>query len=472
MTSAYSSTAHASFPKGFRWGAATAAYQIEGGVAEGGRGASVWDMLCRQSGRIYEGHTGAVACDHFGRWKEDIQIMKAMGLKAYRFSVAWPRVIPDGDGVVNPEGLAFYDRLVDGLLEAGIEPCVTLFHWDFPHALYQRGGWLNSESPSWFARYARVVVDALSDRVSAWMTFNEPQCFVGTGHQEGTHAPGDRLGWNEIARAAHHVLLAHGRACTTIREHAKRPAEIGFVMASWPRTPADDSAASLEAARLESFVMRNPNVWSSAWWLDPVVHGHYPEDGLKAYGADAPRFSQADLREISAPIDFIGLNIYSGGPVRMGEEGRPVSVPLPVGCPTSFFNWKLVPEALYWGPKFFHERYGLPIWITENGMSAHDWVSLDGQVHDPQRIDYLARYLVEFRRAARDGVPVGGYFAWSLLDNFEWAEGYKQRFGLVHVDYATGRRTPKDSAAWYADTIRTNGTNLPGLDLPYSARWE
>jgi beta-glucosidase len=457
------------FSNDFRWGAATAAYQIEGGVESGGRGASVWDMLCRQPGRIYEGHTGLIACDHFGRWKEDIEIMKAMGLKAYRFSVAWPRVIPDGEGAVNPEGLAFYDRLVDGLLEADIEPCVTLFHWDFPHALYQRGGWLNAESPAWFANYARVVVDALSDRVSAWMTFNEPQCFVGTGHQEGTHAPGDKLGWGEIARAAHHVLLAHGRACSMIREHANLPAEIGFVMASWPRTPADGSASSLEAAMLESFVMRTPNVWSSAWWLDPVVHGHYPEDGLRAYGVDAPKFSEADLREISAPVDFIGLNIYSGGPVRMGDDGQPVSVPLPPGCPTSFFNWKLVPESLYWGPKFFYERYGLPVWITENGMSAHDWISLDGRVHDPQRIDYIARYLAELRRAAREGVPVGGYFAWSLLDNFEWAEGYKQRFGLVYVDYATGRRTPKDSAAWYADVIRSGGAILPELDLPYSA---
>lgn len=457
------------FSADFRWGAATAAYQIEGGVASGGRGASVWDMFCRQPGRVYEGHTGEVACDHFGRWREDIGIMKAIGLKAYRFSVAWPRVIPTGDGAVNPEGLAFYDRLVDGLLEAGIEPCVTLFHWDFPYELYLRGGWMNPESPAWFARYARVVVDALSDRVTTWMTFNEPQCFMGIGHQEGTHAPGDKLGWREVGRAAHHVLLAHGRACAAIRERAKRPATVGFVMASWPRTPADDSSASVEAARLESFVMRNPNVWSSAWWLDPVVFGHYPEDGLRAYGADAPASSEAEMREIQAPLDFIGLNIYSGGPVRSGADGKPVAAPLPPGCPTSFFNWKLVPESLYWGPKFFFERYRLPIWITENGMSGHDWVSLDGRVHDPQRIDYLARYLVELRRAAREGVPIGGYFAWSLLDNFEWAEGYKQRFGLVHVDYATGRRTPKDSAAWYAGTIRSNGANLPELDPAASA---
>ncbi len=458
------------FPDNFKWGAATAAYQIEGGASSGGRGPSVWDMLCRQPGRVFEGHSGEITCDHFGRWKEDVALMKEIGLNSYRFSVAWPRVIPDGDGAVNPGGLSFYDKLVDGLLEAGIEPCVTLFHWDFPYALYLRGGWLNPGSPAWFARYARTVVDALSDRVTSWMIFNEPQCFVGNGHQDGSHAPGDKLGWREVGVVAHNVLLAHGRACTVIREHAKRRPTVGFVMASWPRVPADESPANVEAARKETFIMHAPSVWSSAWWLDPVVFGRYPEDGLRLYGADAPAFTDADMREINVPLDFIGLNIYSGGPVRAGEGGKTVAVPLPVGGPSTLFHWKLVPESLYWGPKFFHERYKLPIWIAENGMSGHDWVSIDGRVHDPQRIDYLTRYLVELRRASRDGVPVGGYFVWSLLDNFEWAEGFKQRFGIVHVDYATGRRTLKDSASWYGRTIRANGTNLPELPPAESAK--
>ncbi len=448
------------FPHRFTWGAATAAYQIEGAHAAGGRQPSVWDMFCRQPGRVFEGHTGDVACDHYNRWREDIALMRELELPAYRFSVAWPRVIPAGAGAVNPEGIGFYDRLVDGLLEAGIEPWVTLFHWDFPHALYLRGGWLNPDSPQWFADYTAAVVDRLSDRVTHWMTHNEPQCFIGHGLRDGKHAPGDRLGWAEVALASHHVLLAHGRAVQVIRARARRPAEVGIVMAVGPAVPAEDNAACIEAARGSLFANPEPGMWSPSWWTDPVALGRYPEDAIRAFGRDMFAFTGEELAIISTPVDFIGLNIYAGRRVRAGADGQPESAPFPPGHPETHFGWKVLPEALYWGPRYFQERYRLPVVITENGLASHDWVALDGKVHDPQRVDFMARYLRELRRACADGVDVRGYFAWSLLDNFEWAEGYRYRFGLVHVDYRTQQRTPKDSACWYREVIRSNGAAL------------
>jgi len=449
-----------SFPKDFVWGAAAASYQIEGGATADGRGDSVWDMLCRKPGAIWSGQSGAEACDHYHRYVEDVGIMQEIGLKAYRLSIAWPRVLPNGTGTVNAEGLEFYDRLVDALLAAGIQPWVTLFHWDFPTALYHRGGWMNRDSADWFADYARVVCDRLSDRVTHWMTHNEPQCFIGLGHYSGTHAPGDKLGFREMLLAGHHAMLAHGKAVQVLRAHAKRPLEIGYAPVGAPSYPATESQADIDAARIAAFRVNDRGYWNNAWWMDPVYLGKYPEDGLALFGADAPQPRDGDLETIHQPLDFFGVNMYSGNCVRAGADGQPEIVPQPVGHRLTAFRWTVTPEILRWMPRFFHERYGLPIVITENGMSGADWVSLDGKVHDPQRIDFLQRYLRELRQACADGVPVKGYFQWSIMDNFEWAEGYKERFGLVHVDYPTQKRTLKDSAHWYRGVIASNGADL------------
>ncbi len=452
-----SSDLKSTFPASFAWGAATAAYQIEGAAHEDGRGLSVWDMFCRQPGRVHGGHTGDVACDHYHRWKEDVSLMRQMGLKAYRFSIAWPRIFPDGIGKVNERGLSFYDRLVDQLLAANIQPWATLFHWDYPYSLYLRGGWLNADSPKWFADYTACVVERLSDRVTHWMTLNEPQCFVYIGHMEGRHAPGDRLGLEEVLRIGHHALLAHGRSVQAIRAHARQPARVGWAVVGDHRVPATETAADISAAREATFDVRTCGLFTSSWWCDPVYLGQYPQNGLEFYGARAPAWTEEDMALIRQPLDFCGLNIYQAEVVRRNANGEIESAPREQGHAQNRLSWAVAPEALYWGPRFFYERYGLPIVMTENGMTNVDWVSVDGKVHDPQRIDFHTRYLREFRRAIADGVRAKGYFAWSLLDNFEWGEGYRERFGLIHVDYATQRRTLKDSALWYRDLIASNG---------------
>jgi len=450
-----------SFPKDFVWGVSAASYQIEGAAYEDGRGLSVWDMLCRKPGAVWEGHSGDLACDHYHRYKEDVGLMKSIGVKAYRLSISWPRVIPGGTGTVNAQGLDFYDKLINELLAAGITPYVTLFHWDYPYALYCQGGWLNPCSPDWFAEYTQVIVDKLSDRVRHWMTLNEPQCFIGLGHYEGTHAPGDKLGLTEILRAAHHVLLAHGKSVQVIRARSKTAGQVGYAPVGVTKIPATNSAADVEAARQAMFSIGPDNVtWNNTWWMDPIFLGHYPEDGLTFYGKQVPTLRPGDLETIHQPLDFFGVNIYHGEFIRAGQNGAPEFVPFSVGYDKTAYDWSVAPSALYWGPKFFHDRYRLPIIVTENGLSNTDWVALDGKVHDPQRIDFLSRYLLELQRAIKDGVDARGYFQWSILDNFEWAEGYKQRFGLIYVDYSTQKRILKDSAYWYRDLIASNGSLL------------
>ncbi len=449
-----------SFPSNFTWGAATSAYQIEGAPDADGKGPSVWDRFTRRPGKVWNGCTGDLACDHYHRYAEDVAIMADIGLQAYRFSLSWPRILPDGVGRVNEAGLGFYDRLVDELLAKKITPWATLFHWDYPWELYCRGGWLHPDSPKWFSEYTAVVVDRLSDRVRHWMTLNEPPCFVGLGLQSGDHAPGDKLGLPEVLRAAHHTLLAHGRSVQVIRARAKTPPLIGWAPTGDVPVPATESASDIEAARERAFAVTDTSMWNPVLWLDPVYKGRYPEDGLRLWGDAMPRHSEADLALISQPLDWFGYNLYNGYRVRRAEDGSVQRLERPLGAPLTHLYWNITPEVLYWGPKFWHERYGLPVVITENGCSGADWVHRDGQVPDPHRIDYTARYLEQFRRAAADGVAAAGYFHWSLLDNFEWSEGYRQRFGLVHVDYPTGKRTPKSSARWYAEVIRSNGERL------------
>lgn len=450
------------FPPDFAWGAAAAAYQIEGAWNEDGKGPSVWDMMSHQPGKIHLNQTGDVACDHYHRYPEDVALMKEIGLKAYRLSLSWSRILPEGVGAVNPKGLEFYDRLIDTLLEAGVQPWVTLFHWDMPLALYRRGGWLQRESVEWFGEYTAVVVKALGDRVKHWMTINEPSVFITIGHYDGVHAPGDKLPMSQILSISHHVLMAHGRAVQTIRAHSPQPAQIGFAPTAGAKIPLTNSAADIEAARETYFRIHPGTVWGISLWNDPVFLGKYPDEAPEVYGKDWPEMGPDDLKLISQPLDFIGYNCYTGDWVKAGPEGRPEVVPFEPGNPVGSLWWlQLMPDALYWAARFQTERYGKkPFVITENGLSNLDWIALDGKVHDPQRIDYVHRYLRGLKRAGEEGIPLAGYFYWSLMDNFEWAEGYKPRFGLIHVDYTTQKRTLKDSAYWYREVIRSNGATI------------
>ncbi len=450
-----------SFPKDFVWGAATASFQVEGGVAQGGRKPSIWDH-CTQwmPEKFYENNHGDVACDHFHRFEEDVAIMRDLSLNAYRFSISWPRVIPDGVGKVNSEGLDFYDRLVDALLSAGIKPWATLFHWDLPVALFYRGGWLNPDIPKMFGDYSLAVVERLSDRVSHWMTLNEPQCFIWLALHQGEHAPFMNLSLRDSLQAAHHALLSHGHAVRVLRSAAKTTAKVGWAPVGAIAVPETDSSADIEAARKAMFGIRDQNLWNNSWFSDPIVLGHYPEDGQQVFGAAVPDYTEEEMALISQPLDFYGANIYNGQTFRADPEGNPEKVRGEVGPPLSSYHWKMTPSCLYWGPRFLYERYKLPVIITENGMAGCDWMAQDGAVHDSHRIDFTSRYLAELRRACADGVDVRAYFHWSLMDNFEWAQGYKLRFGLVYVDFASQVRTIKDSGHWYAKVIQSNGTDL------------
>lgn len=447
------------FRKNFVWGAATSAYQIEGGAGEDGKGLDIWDVYCKEPGKVYEGHSGDIACDHYHRYKEDVRIMKEMGLKAYRFSINWSRILPEGTGKVNEKGIDFYNRLIDELLDAGIEPYITLYHWELPYEIYKRGGWMNREIVEWFGQYAALVAERFSDRVTHFFTLNEPQCFVGLGFLSGDHAPGLKAPLRDTFTMAHHALMAHGRAVQQLRAHAKQPIEVGYAPTCGMTYPETDKKEDIEAARKSLFAMPDVSNWSwnVAWWSDPVLLGTYPEEGLKLYEPWLPEIKDSDMKLISQPIDMYGQNIYNGRCVRMGKNGEPETVKRYEGFPKTANNWPVTPEALYWGPKFLYERYKKPIYITENGISCHDRVSLDGKVHDPSRIDFLERYLAALKSAASDGVDIRGYFQWSLMDNFEWNFGYSERFGLIYIDYQTQERIWKDSAYWYRDFIRKNG---------------
>ncbi|MBN2035428.1 MAG: beta-glucosidase [Chitinispirillaceae bacterium] len=448
------------FPKDFIWGAAASSYQIEGAAYEDGKGLSVWDRFCKQQGAVAHGESGDLACDHYHRFREDVRLLKEIGVSAYRLSLSWPRILPEGTGKTNPAGIAFYSALIDELLDSGIEPWITLFHWDYPLALFEKGGWLKRESAEWFADYTRVAVDALSDRVTHWITLNEPRCFIGYGHQTGYHAPGLKLEFSGVLRAGHHALLAHGKAVAAIRAHAKTAPVVGVAPDSFVMFPDTSDPADVDAARRAMFTITAKNVFNNCWFSDPMVLGRYPEQGVAFFGKDMPSCEPADMEIIRQPLDFFGINIYEGRAVRAAKDRTPEMVPALPGRPITAKEWHVAPQALYWGPMFYHERYLLPLVVTENGLANCDWVHRDGRVHDPQRIDFMARYLTEYARSLRDGVKGLGYFHWSIMDNFEWADGYDKRFGLVHVDYGTRKRTVKDSGYWYRDVIRTNGAGI------------
>lgn len=450
------------FRKDFLWGAATASYQIEGAAYEDGKGLSVWDQFSHQQGKCYEGHTGDVACDHYHRYVEDVQLMADLGIRNYRFSLAWPRILPEGTGTVNPKGIAFYDRLIDELLKKGIRPFITLFHWDYPWALQTRGAWENPDSPKWFADYAEVCARAFGDRVKDFITLNEPQCFIGLGYGSGVHAPGLVMHPCSTIPMSHHVLKAHGLATQALRANVP-DVRVGYAPCGSPAIPATNTPADIEAARKSYFDVPEGAGWgwNISWWSDPALLGSYPSEAISRFGRYMPRGWESDLADIHQPLDFYGQNIYNGRTVRAADNAAGYETLVnPVGLAKTAVQWPVTPEALYWGPRFLYERYKTPILITENGLSTHDWVSLDGKVHDPNREDFLHRYLLAYRRAAEDGVDLMGYFQWSLMDNYEWSNGYNERFGMIFVDYETQKRTVKDSALWYKKVMETNGECL------------
>ncbi|MFE5297772.1 GH1 family beta-glucosidase [Streptomyces sp. NPDC056632] len=443
-------------PRDFRIGAATSAYQIEGAATEDGRTASIWDTFCRVPGAVAGGDTGDTACDHYHRMPEDVALMAALGLDTYRFSVSWPRVQPGGRGPANPAGLAFYDRLVDELLGRGITPWLTLYHWDLPQELQDAGGWPARDTAHRFAEYAGLVHDRLGDRVVHWTTLNEPFCSAVLGHVEGVHAPGGRSLADGVA-AVHHLHLAHGLAASRLRADATRPLNLAVTHLLGTSTPATDSPADREAAR-------RADAFGFRFYLDPVLRGAYPDDliaDLAAQGIAIP-VRDGDLDIIATPIDTLGVNYYrsmksSGtGPdgATTDPRGRPVSRALPHGgLPVTGLGWEVMPHDLTALLLRIARDYpGTPMVITENGAAYDDTPDADGHIDDHERTAYLSAHLAAVARAHEAGADIRGYLAWSLLDNFEWAYGYAQRFGLVHVDYPTQTRTPKRSAHWLRDT--------------------
>lgn len=450
------------FRDDFVWGAASSAYQVEGRDPEDGCGKNIWDTFAEE-GRILDGKDAYTACDHMHRYKEDYKLMKLLGIKAYRFSMSWARILPEGTGKVNEKAIAMYRDMILSMKENGIEPYITMYHWEFPQALQDKGGWLNEDVIQWFGEYAKVVAENFSDICEYFITLNEPECFVGLGHLSGVHAPGLKLPYKDVFKIAHNALRAHGQAVINLRKYASRPIKVGYAPTCGMAYPATDSPEDIEAARKTLFGFHQPMdnwTWNVAWFNDPVFLGKYPEEGLKKFAEYLPEITDEDMKLISQPLDFMGQNIYNGYMMRQGEDGEPEYVDREAGAAKTAAGWPVTPECFYYGVKFLYERYHLPLYITENGMSCHDDVSLDGRVHDPNRQNFLDLYISALQRANDDGADVRGYFLWTFLDNFEWDKGYTERFGIVYVDFKTQKRIVKDSAFWYQKIIESNGREL------------
>lgn len=450
--------ASGAFPPGFVWGAATASYQVEGGVAEGGRGPSCWDVFVQRPNAIFHGDTGEVACDSYHRLDEDLDLVSRIGLGSYRFSVSWPRVLPNGVGPINEKGMDYYRRLVDGLVARGAQPSLTLFHWDLPQVLQEKGGWANRDCASWFADYAEVVADELGDRVTRWTTLNEPAVVADRGYRRGDHAPGVRDPEKAVA-ATHHLLLGHGLAVERLRAVLGSKSSVGITLDP-PHAVALDAEDELLAKRISAGIRD--------LYLLPLIGGAYPELGRPELVPRQPLVQAGDLETIRAPIDFLGVNYYDPvyirrrrGPLSWGEEpvhAFPEAVSVkPDQYPRTSLGWIIDPRSFYELLMAVSRRApGLPLYVTENGCAFHDYAGPSGDVRDPERVEYLAQHLAAVKRAIDAGADVRGYFVWSLLDNFEWTDGYSQRFGLVYVDYPTQRRTMKASARFYAEVIAAN----------------
>lgn len=443
--------AEGAFPPGFLWGCATASYQIEGAAKEDGRGPSVWDVFSHTPGKVANGDTGDVACDSYHRYPEDIALLKALGVKAYRFSIAWSRIFPDGRGKPNQKGVDYYNRLVDGLLAAGIAPHVTLFHWDLPAAL--PGGWQNRDTAYAFGDYAAYMAGRLSDRVKQFMTVNELLCFTDLGYLTGGKAPGLKLPQKEANQVRHHGVLAHGLGVQAIRANAKAGTLVGLAENPSIYVPAIETPEHIEAAKKAT---RDSN----AMFLTAIMEGKYLESYLTAQGRDAPVVKDGDMALIGSPLDFVSINVYTGKMVRADPSAASGYQVLPMTgqAPRMPSKWLYVtPEVIYWGLRAITELWKpKALYISENGCSADDTVSADGKVYDTDRVMYLRNYMTHLQRAAREGLPIKGYFVWSLMDNFEWEDGYTKLFGIHHVDFKTQKRTPKLSADWYRELVRTN----------------
>ncbi|HZZ57610.1 MAG TPA: GH1 family beta-glucosidase [Opitutaceae bacterium] len=438
------------YPRDFVWGVAASALQIEGGAAGDGRGESVWDRFARRRGAIAGGDAPASACDHYRRYPADIELMRRLGLRHYRLSVSWSRIFPSGRGAPNPLGLDFYDRLIDRLLERGITPWVTLYHWELPQALEDEGGWRVRTTVDAFGAYADAVVLRLRDRVKRWITLNEIPCFIGLGYETGVHAPGAKEPPAVVAQAYHHALLAHGHAVRAVREHGGRGARVGLTQNTDVPVPVIETPENAAAAQ-RAFARRNRHL------LAPVFHGAYPDDYLRDLKSSRPRVRRGDLDFISQPTDFLGLNIYSGFFARAAGRGLE-QIPAPRDYPCGALPWlRVVPQSIYWAVRHSANLYRPPaLYITEHGACFEDVPDRAGAVADLHRREFLREYLISLHRAVDEGYPAKGYFLWSLLDNFEWAEGYRKRFGIVHVDFGTQKRTPKLSAHWYGAVARLN----------------
>ena len=445
------------FPDDFVWGAATSAYQIEGSPTADGAGPSIWHRFSHTPGNTYLDQTGDVACDHYRRYRDDIAIMSELGLNSYRFSIAWGRIYPHGTGVVNKKGIDFYSRLVDALLEKGIKPNATLYHWDLPEALDDRGGWLNRDISDWFCDYAVTVFDALGDRVEMWSTLNEPWVVTDGGYLSGVLAPG-HSNLFEAPIATHNLLRAHGGVVERFRStRAAKKGKIGIVVNLEPKYPASESPEDLDA-------VRRADAYMNRQFLDPVFLGKYPAELREIFGEAWPEWSDEDMQQIKQPIDFLGVNYYTRRVERFHPDHLPLRtkhVPQPQHIETDT-NWEVYPEALTKVLLWVNERYGkLPVYITENGAAFYDPPhTIDGVVEDPLRVEYYRQHLRAAYEAMKKGVNLRGYYAWSLLDNYEWSHGYSKRFGIVHVDYETQQRTIKSSGRYYSSVIRSKGEIL------------
>jgi len=443
------------FPDSFVWGCATASYQVEGAVHEDGRKPSVWDTFSHTPGHVAMDHNGDVAADHYHRYKDDIQLLKWLGVKAYRFSIAWPRVVPDGSGQPNERGIAFYERLVDELLANGIQPYCTLFHWDLPQSLEDRfGGWRSRETAKYFGDYAAFVSGRLSDRIGHFFTINEFSCFTDDGYRWGGKAPGLRLPMREVCQLRHHAVLAHGLAVAALRANARKPIRVGLAENAPICVPVIETEEHIAAARKAQREINAP-------FLTAVLEGKYVDSYLNEMGKDAPQFTSEDMKTIGAPLDFVGLNCYYPYNVRADRQSPAgyAVVQHPSSYPHMSSDWLYIgPQILYWGPRHLSEIWGVKdVFITENGCSAADPRSPDGAVYDTDRVMFLRNYLTQAQRAVAEGWPLRGYFLWSLIDNFEWADGYLKRFGIVYVNYETQERIPKLSAHFYRETIARGG---------------
>lgn len=443
----------AKFPRDFVWGTATSSYQIEGAVNEDGRTPSIWDTFSKTEGKTYKGHTGDVACDHYHRYKEDVEILKEIGVKAYRFSIAWPRIFPE-EGKYNPKGMDFYKKLIDELQKRDIVPAATIYHWDLPQWAYDKGGgWLNRESIKWYVEYATKLFEELGDAIPLWITHNEPWCASILSYGIGEHAPGHK-NYREALIAAHHILLSHGEAVKAFREMNIKGSKIGITLNLTPAYPASEKEEDKLAAQYA-------DGFANRWFLDPIFKGNYPEDMMELYSKIIGEFDfikEGDLETISVPIDFLGVNYYTRSIVKYNEDSMLKAENVPGPGKRTEMGWEISPESLYDLLKRLDREYTkLPMYITENGAAFKDEVTEDGRVHDDERIEYIKEHLKAAAKFIEEGGNLKGYFVWSLMDNFEWAHGYSKRFGIVYVDYETQKRILKDSALWYKEVILDDG---------------